>query len=158
MQFSVPQFTDVEDRIVAGLTIKQFGIVFGAGTLIFVVYTLSKNLVATIVMGLVLGLPSLIIAFGRVNGRPIYATFGPLFGYLTGGRLYVFHKQAKTLPQDRMVKIEVVEPLVTKLGAEAAVVRLKNLNYVLQQQASQEQVLLEHIATARQNEQNEQRK
>ena len=35
MQFPVPQFTDVEDRIIGPLTIKQFGIVFGAGVVIF---------------------------------------------------------------------------------------------------------------------------
>ena len=155
MQFSVPQFTDVEDRIVAGLTIKQFGIVFGAGTLVFVVFTLTKNLPGTIAAGLILGLPSLIIAFGRINGRPIYSTFVPLFGYLTGGRLFVFHKQAKVLPQDRITKVEIVEPPVPRLGAAAAMVRLKNLNYVLQQQASQEQVLLDHIAAAREAERNQ---
>lgn len=155
MQFSVPQFTDVEDRIVAGLTIKQFGIVFGAGTLVFVIFTLTKSLPGTIAAGLILGLPSLIVAFGRINGRPIYSTFGPLIGYMTGGRLYVFHKQAKTLPQDRITKIEVTAPSITRLGAEAAMTRLKNLNYVLQQQASQEQVLLDHIETARENERNQ---
>lgn len=149
MQFSVPQFTDVEDRIVAGLTFKQFGIVFLAGVLVFVVFTISKSVIATIVLGVILGFPALVVAFGRVNGRPIYAAFGPLMGYLTGGRLYVFHKQAKSLPQDREAAIEVREIKVPALDAVSAVIQLKKLNYILQQQASQEQVLLGRIATSR---------
>ena len=48
MQFPVPQFTDVEDKIIGPLTVKQFGILFGVGvvallaTTIFVIlgYTL----------------------------------------------------------------------------------------------------------------------
>jgi hypothetical protein len=35
MQYPVPQFTDVEDRIIGPLTLKQFGIIFGAGVVIF---------------------------------------------------------------------------------------------------------------------------
>ncbi len=145
MQFAVPQFTDVEDKIVAGLSFMQFGIVFGAGALIFAVYTISKNISVTIPMALLLGLPALILAFGRVNGRPIYAIFGPLFSYITGGKLYVFHKQAKSLPQDYEVEMEVTEK-PAQLGGDVVMVRLKKMNYILQQQASQEQVLLERIA------------
>ena len=51
MQFPVPQFTDVEDRIIGALSFKQFGIVFVAALIIFAVYTISKSIFATVATG-----------------------------------------------------------------------------------------------------------
>jgi hypothetical protein len=76
MQFPVPQFTDVEDKIIAGLTFKQFAIIFGAAVFSFVIYTISKNLPATIAAAALTGIPSLALVFGKLNGRPLYASAG----------------------------------------------------------------------------------
>jgi PrgI family protein len=150
MQFSVPQFTDVEDRIVAGLSIKQFGIIFGAGVLVFVFYTITKSLAAVIVVAVLVGIPALIVAFAKVNGRPIYSSFGNFVSFFTSSQVYVFRKQAKSLPAEHMDTVEVHEEKPAAPGAEATVVRMKQLNYLLQQQASEEQVLLDRIAEAAQ--------
>lgn len=146
MQFSVPQFTDVEDRIVAGLSIKQFGIVFGAGVIIFAFYTITKSFLVTIVLGIFVGIPALAIAFGKINGRPIYNSFGNFFSYFTGNKIYVFHKQAGSLPKASTQKIQIQEQAPAPLDSQTTVVRMKQLNYLLQQQASEEQVLLDRIA------------
>lgn len=146
MQFSVPQFTDVEDRLVGGLSFKQFGIVFGAGVIIFAFYTLTKSLIATIFVALLVGLPAVGIAFIPFNGRPVYTAFGPFVRYFTGAKLFVFHKQAKSLPSDHVSKIAIKEQPPEPLKGDAAVVRMKQLNYLLQQQASEEQLLLDRIA------------
>ncbi len=151
MQFSVPQFTDVEDRIVAGLSLKQFGIVFGAGVIIFAFYTLTKSVVAVIVMFLFVGIPALVVAFGKINGRPIYAAFGNFIRYFTGSKVYIFHKQAQSLHEGKVQKIKISEPEAPRLGQEAAVIRMKQLNYLLQQQAGEEQVLLDRIAVEKRN-------
>jgi hypothetical protein len=147
MQFPVPQFTDVEDRIIGSLTIKQFGIVFAAGATIFGIYSLTKNVLLTIVVSLFLGLPSIALAFGRLNGRPLYSSFGPLFGYLTGGRLYVFQKQAVTLAsevEDGQLQVKTVAP--EALRPQDAAAQLKQLQYTLQQKSSEEATVLEQIS------------
>ncbi len=149
MQFSVPQFTDVEDRIVGGLTFKQFGIVFAAGIFVFFIYTLSKNLIATIIAAIVLGIPALAISFGKINGRPIYSAFGPLMGFLTGGKIYVFHKEARTVNESGSEKVEVVQQPAVSLNNNEAVTKLKKLNYVLQQQATAQQALLDQFSASR---------
>lgn len=145
MQFSVPQFTDVEDRIVAGLTLKQFGMVFGAGALIFAFYSLTKSIVVVVFATLLIGGPALVLAFGKVNGRPIYMSFGNLLGFFASGHMYVFHKEVKSLP-DSTPKVEVKQQIVETPDHATTIVRMKKLNYILQQQASQEQVLLDRIA------------
>lgn len=152
MQFSVPQFTDVEDRIVAGLTLKQFGIVFGAGVIIFAFYSLTKSVIVVVLSVILFGLPAVVVAFGKVNGRPIYMAFTNLVGYFSGSRSYVFRKQVKSLPATSP-KIEIKEQAPPPLDQATAMVRMKQLNYLLQQQASQEQVLLDRIAQQRRTQQ-----
>ena len=95
MQFPVPQFTDVEDRIIANLTIKQFGILFGAGVIIFIGYSASKSILVIIFLFVLFGIPALAVAFGKVNGRPVYNTFPILFRYFTGDKFFIFKKEAK---------------------------------------------------------------
>ena len=69
MQYSVPQFTDVEDKLVAGLGFKQFGILFAVGILMFLTWNLSKSVFLLIVVGVFLGIPALAIVFIKVNGK-----------------------------------------------------------------------------------------
>ncbi len=68
MQFPVPQFTDVEDKIIGPLTIKQFGFVFAAGIVVVLVFTSTKSVLAAIVAFLLVGVPALGIAFAKING------------------------------------------------------------------------------------------
>jgi hypothetical protein len=147
MQFSVPQFTDVEDRIVAGLSIKQFGIVFGAGVIIFGFFSLTKSIVVTVIIGLLVGLPALVVAFGKMNGRPIYSAFGNFMRYFTGGKIYIFHKQVQDIVDDSKNKVEIKQQAPSAPDAQTAVMRMKQLNYLLQQQAGEEQALLDRIAS-----------
>ncbi len=144
MQFSVPQFTDVEDRIFAGLTFKQFGIVFAAAIVVFLVYTITKNIPITIFAGILLGLPSLALTFGKLNGRPLYESTFTFIQFLFGPKLYIFHKQAIDMDSQSSQQTVVTNEQQPdyKLNAN---VKLKELNYLLQQQASEENVLLERI-------------
>lgn len=95
MQFPVPQFTDVEDKIIAGLTFKQFAIVFGAAVFTFVIYTISKNNIVTVATGILTGLPALALTFGKLNGRPLYSSAGNFIRFLFGSKLYIYHKEPK---------------------------------------------------------------
>jgi hypothetical protein len=94
MQFPVPQFTDVEDRLIANLTIKQFGILFGAGVVIFLGYSATKSVIVIVLLSIIFGFPAIAVAFGKINGRPLYATFPMVMQYLTSPRRFVFKKEA----------------------------------------------------------------
>lgn len=143
MQFPVPQFTDVEDRIIGGLSFKQFGIVFIAAIITFAVYSVSKNIPITVAVGILTGVPALALTFGRLNGRPLYSSAGNFVRFLFGAKIYVFHKQALSVTDDK-TPVEIKEAPKSKDPKETAV-KIKELNYLLQQQSSQEQLLLDRI-------------
>ena len=143
MQFPVPQFTDVEDRIIGGLSFKQFGIVFLAAIITFAVYAVSKSVPLTIAVGIITGLPALALTFGRLNGRPLYSSAGNFVRFLFGAKLYVFRKQAQTMDENKTPVVINEAPAPKDLRTTA--VKIKELNYLLQQQSSQETTLLARI-------------
>jgi hypothetical protein len=143
MQFPVPQFTDVEDRIIGGLSFKQFGIVFVAAVLTFAAYTMTKSVPATIGVGIITGLPALALTFGKLNGRPLYSSAGNFIRFLFGAKVYIFHKQAQTVKEDQ-APVKVTQAAAPK-DPKASTVKIKELSYLLQQQASLESTLLERI-------------
>ncbi len=104
MQFPVPQFTDVEDKIIGPLTIKQFGIIFGAGVVVFLGYSASKSIVVLVFMALIFGLPALGLAFYQPNGRPMYNAIGYFIKYFTSPRVLVFHKEVNHLKTTETLK------------------------------------------------------
>lgn len=73
-QFTVPQFIDVEDKIIGPITVRQFIIMIVAGLILFLEYKLSD-----ITFFIVLAIPTAIvfgtIAFARVNGMPFHYFF-----------------------------------------------------------------------------------
>ena len=97
MQYPVPQFTDVEDKIIASLTLKQFGIVFGTGVIIFLAYSVSKSILVLIFFGFLFGIPGLGLAFAKINGRPLYNTIGLFIKFLSSPKVLIFHKEASSL-------------------------------------------------------------
>lgn len=104
MQFSVPQYTDVEDRLVANLTIKQFGVLFAAGLIVFLGYSSTKSVLVAMFLAFLFGVPALVITFGKVNGRPIYATFPLIIKFFTNSKELIFKKEAITVKQVTGVK------------------------------------------------------
>lgn len=143
MQFPVPQFTDVEDRIIGGLSFKQFGIVFLAAVITFAAYTMSKSVPITAIVGVLTGLPALALTFGKLNGRPLYQSAGNFVRFLFGAKIYVYQKQAQTA-SDNQIPVKVVERQAPKDKKETAV-KIKELNYLLQQQATEEATLVARI-------------
>lgn len=141
MQFPVPQFTEVEDKIIGPLTVKQFGIIFGAGVLIFLAYTVSKSVIVLIFFALLIGLPALGLAFGKLNGRPMYNMMGHFVSFLTSPRVLVFHKQG-VLASDKKKNQEENKPqtVVAEQVADPRQ-RLKDVNRLLTQKSQEEKDL-----------------
>lgn len=143
MQFPVPQFTDVEDKIIAGLTFKQFAIVFGAAVFTFVIYTISKNVPVTIFVGIFTGLPALALTFGKLNGRPLYSSAGSFIGFLTGSKQYVYHKEPKK-DEEIFVPVKTVEVVAPKNHMQTGV-KIKELSSLLEREHGEEARLIELI-------------
>lgn len=93
--FQVPQFIDIEDKIIGPLTLKQFMFLAGAGIIIFILYSVLQFwlwiIVSIIVAGAGLG-----FAFVKINGQPLFKVVLNGLKYLIRPRLYVWQRgQAK---------------------------------------------------------------
>lgn len=144
MQYAVPQFTDVEDKLVAGLGFKQFGILFAVGIVLFLTWNLSHSILLLIVVAVLLGVPALAVVFIKINGRPLYNSLFAFAGSTFEPKHFIFHKQGQSITENKG-KATITETAPT-VPAGNALIRIKELNYLLQQQASEEQLLIQHIA------------
>lgn len=144
MQFPVPQFTDVEDKIIANLTFRQFGIILATGGIIFFSYSLSKDIIVTSITAFVVGIPGLILAFAQFNGRPMYRSIILLFNYLASNKLLVFRKQSIDAGALAVATVNVGPEQVQQKRPldEDPRTRLKKIQYQLEQRASEEAALL----------------
>jgi hypothetical protein len=75
-QFTVPQNIDVEDKIFASFTVRQFLIMLGGMAAIFVAYQvlvkIANQLVLFIISAVGLVALTMLFAFIQVNGRPFH--------------------------------------------------------------------------------------
>jgi len=147
MQFPVPQFTEVEDKIIGSLTLKQFGIIFAAGVVIFLAYSVTKSILVAIFFFLLFGVPALGLAFAKINGRPLYNTITLFVKFLSSAKVLVFHKEVYSASSvskisDAEVKSETQTPQQTPEETQA---ELKKVRDLLRNTASQEQETISKI-------------
>lgn len=91
-QFVVPQFIDVEDKIIGPVTTRQFVILLVDAFFVFVSYKFSdfSLFIALFIFELIVGAT---LAFVRVNGRPFHFFMLNLIQTLRRPRLRVWRKQ-----------------------------------------------------------------
>jgi hypothetical protein len=116
MQFQVPQFIEVEDKIFGPLTFKQFVYLAGgagAGYLLWRVLPiyLAAPLIAAVV-GLGAGL-----AFFKYNGQPFILALEHGFFYFTRSKLYLWSNELRDAKKtEEAVVAAPVAPYVPKLS------------------------------------------
>jgi hypothetical protein len=101
MQFKVPQFLDIEDKIFGPFTFKEFAYLAGGAGLCFVLYKLLGLLFAIIPMLLVAGFV-LVLTFYRPNNKPLVEVLQSGFKYFTQSKLYIWKKSKPS--NDKAVK------------------------------------------------------
>lgn len=119
MQFRVPQFIDVEDKLFGPLTFKQFIYLLGGGAACFVIW----NLIPIKVLALVLIAPfaglSIALTFMEYNGKPFVFTLEAAVNYYLRNKLYIWKKIPK-------VKTQVKEEAEEKESSSIFVPRLSD--------------------------------
>ena len=89
MQFQVPQFIEVEDKIFGPLTLQQFLYIAGGLGLTYAVYRFLPLLLAIPVCLAVLVFAGL-LAFYKVNNKPFMDLVESAFKYTAGKKLYIW--------------------------------------------------------------------
>lgn len=91
MRFEVPQFIEVEDKIIGPFTWKQFVyLAGGAGALITIFFMLPFIFFA--IIGLPIGALAGFLAFHRVNNQPFSVFLEAFVTYMTKSKLYLWRK------------------------------------------------------------------
>ena len=95
MQFQVPQFIEVEDKIFGPLTFKQFIYVLGGVGCAYLAY---RALPIYIAVPLMLGGAGggAALAFMQYNGRPLILAIEHGFYYITRSKLYLWNNARST--------------------------------------------------------------
>lgn len=141
MQFPVPQFTDIEDKVIGPLTVKQFVIILLASAGVFVAYSTTKDYYLTGFVAFVLGVPALLLAFAQFNGRPLYASAIALINFWTRPKFFIFRKEMATAVFAEVTDVE-KQPATQPVDPVDTRSRLKKIQYQLEQREQQEAELL----------------
>ncbi len=94
MEYQVPQFIEVEDKIIGPLTLKQFIYLAGCAGLCAIFYFYLPFLFA-IVLILPIGALGIALAFYKVHGKPFASVLESAFSYYTGAKLFLWKKEDK---------------------------------------------------------------
>jgi len=95
MQFNVPQFTDVEDKVLGPLSMKQF-LLFLAGALLLIVIWYIFSLTMVIIIGIPVAGFLVASVFVKINGRPFTSFFFAWVKFLTNPRVYIWKRKEKS--------------------------------------------------------------
>ena len=133
-QFVVPQFIDIESKIIGPITVRQFIIMLVAGLFIFIAFKLSdftlfvfEAVLITVIFG--------VVAFVRINGQPFHYYIVNLVQYLKKAKLRVWLK--KTSDKElRMYlkekpKMEMEKESIKKAKEEVTTTRLAELSLIV---------------------------
>ena len=93
MQFQIPQFIDVEDKIFGPLTLRQFLYLAGAGALSFILF-FALTTPLWIGVTVILGTIGASLALVKYNGQPMITLLGNVFKYLWLPKFYIWHYSA----------------------------------------------------------------
>jgi len=91
MLFQVPQFIEIEDKIIGPFTLKQFIYLAGGAGISFVLFRALPLILAVPLIAPVIGL-SLALAFYKVNDQPFIQVLESMIGYTLGKKLYLWKK------------------------------------------------------------------
>ena len=94
MQFQVPQFIEVEDKIFGPLTFKQFLYLAGGVGISYLLWRLLPLLLAAPVIAFVAGF-SVALAFFQWNGQPFIMALEHGFYFLLHSKLYLWNNAKK---------------------------------------------------------------
>ena len=96
MRFEVPQFVDVEDKIIGPLTWKQFIYVAGGGGTLFLLYA-TLPFILFLLFGIPFGLLAAALAFYRINNRPLSLMLEAVVTYFGKSRLYIWKREEASI-------------------------------------------------------------
>lgn len=129
MQFQVPQFIEVEDKIVGPFTIKQFlYLAGGAGAAIALYIYIPWKIVAILIIIPIVAF-ALALTFYKINNKPFIDVVQASFYYAIGDKLYLWKKAEKKPTSDISEQIKSAKSLISVPKMSGS--KLKDLTWSL---------------------------
>ena len=103
MRFEVPQFIDIEDKIIGPFTWKQFVYLAGGvglGAVIFV----TLPLFVFVLLGMPLGGLAILLAFYPVNNRPFADFLEAIVYFYKNNRVYYWRKKSTIVYRNKSIQ------------------------------------------------------
>ena len=97
MRFEVPQFIEIEDKIIGPLTWRQFVYVAGGTGMVVILYLLELPFVIFILLALPLGGLAAALAFYPINNRPFSLFLESIFRFVFSKKLYLWRRKEHTV-------------------------------------------------------------
>jgi hypothetical protein len=95
MEYQVPQFIEVEDKLVGPLTLKQFIYLAGGAGICAVLFVSLPTIFAVLLSLPVAGLAGA-LSFYKVNGKSFVEVLEAGFNYYTGAKFFLWkHREAE---------------------------------------------------------------
>lgn len=116
-QFQVPQFIDIEDKIIGPLTLKQFFYLVGAGGFGFVGWYLLHAIIFVLLVVPIVAV-FVAMAFVKIDGRPFPVMLANAMSYYFRPRLYLWRHHVA--PEGRPLASPAAAPRPEPAAAERA--------------------------------------
>lgn len=110
MQFQVPQFIDIEPKIIGPLTLKQFLFLAGAAAPIFILFFVLQFWL-WLILAVIFTAAAAALAFVKYNGQPATKIIIAAFHYFWQPRMYLWKREEEKL---KLPGIRELEPAKLK--------------------------------------------
>ena len=98
MEYQVPQFIEIEDKIVGPLTLKQFIYIAGAVGISVILFVTLSTIVAFLLSAPIVAF-AVPLAFYKINGKPFIEVLEAGFSYYTGAKLLLWKHGDRSLEE-----------------------------------------------------------
>lgn len=92
MQFKVPQFIDIEDKLFGPFTFHQFAYLAGGAAIVFVLYKALPIWISIFFILPVAGL-TVCLVFVKINSKPFIYYLQASLNYLVSSKLYIWKQR-----------------------------------------------------------------
>jgi|JI10StandDraft_1071094.scaffolds.fasta_scaffold261512_3 hypothetical protein len=117
MEYQVPQFIEVEDKIFGPLTLRQFIYIIGGVGISAVAFLTLPFFVALFII-VPTGIFAFLLAFYKLNNKPFIEIFEAAFNYYTNRRLYLWKKEQKRVAIEQAPQKKESPVLAKSLSAQ----------------------------------------
>jgi len=128
MQFKVPQFIDIEDKLFGPFTFTQFAYLVGGAGMVFILYKLLPLWISIFLIIPVAGLAALLV-FYKINGKPFVFYLQAGINYYVSSKLYIW-RQRLVKPGNKEKEDESSLPL-TSVVPMTTTSKLRDLSWSL---------------------------